>query len=266
MLRSTGCAARILILLEEGHVIDAEFGKVIKETGAEVVFNNLQVFLHRKALHPRPGMNLVVSMLRHEWFRPWLESHIAELDRIFVYDASDTFFQADPFREFANSRGLLLHDEGIMLKTWENRMFHGKSWVRECFNDRPPDELDRVLTNMGLCCGSIAAKATTYLKMLHLMMHSHYWSKCFVDQAIFDYFVYNGTFQSAGIPVTLKSSESVLHITFYKWVPVYSAINRTIFDLSADGKTLPAVVHGCKRGLCAENYYRRCGFSSVEKY
>jgi hypothetical protein len=37
-LRSTGCQARILILLENGHPLDADFPAVINETVAELIF------------------------------------------------------------------------------------------------------------------------------------------------------------------------------------------------------------------------------------
>jgi hypothetical protein len=84
---------------------------------------------------------MVVSMMRHEWFRPWLEAHLTEVDRVFVSDASDTFFQADPFREFANTTGLLVHDELVSVAVLE-RLRHGHSWERRCFADRPTKEMN----------------------------------------------------------------------------------------------------------------------------
>jgi hypothetical protein len=256
-----------LIFLERGHHIDLEFHSVILRTGAEVIYNDAAVFWHRAELHPESGMNCRVSMLRHEWFRPWLEAHLDEVDRVFVYDASDTFFQADPFREMRNITGLLVHYEDITLSEWDKRMFNGNSWVKRCFNDRPKKEVNRVINaGKGLCCGCIGAEARTYLRFLQIMMDNHYWTKCFVDQAIVDYFWYNQTFLAAGLPVIVKSSESILHLTFSKWVPAYNGMNMSVFDLSADGRTLPAVVHGCKYGRCAYEYYKRCGFMSVEQY
>jgi hypothetical protein len=236
-------------------------------TGAELIYNDLEVFEKRLRLHRRSAMNCLVSMVRHEWFRPWLEDYVDDVDRVFVYDASDTFFQADPFRELVNIDGLLVHDEKMWLKEWERRVLPQNPWISRCFDDRPREEINRVLkAGKGLCCGCIAAEARIYLRFLQVMMDNDHWEKCFVDQAIVDYFLYNGTFRAANLPVTVKSKESILHLTFYSWVPIYNGINQTIFDLSADGTTFPAVVHGCKAGNCARAYYKRCGFNSVERY
>jgi hypothetical protein len=236
-------------------------------TAVELIYNDPEVFEHRLRLHKWSQMNCLVSMVRHEWFRPWLEAHVADIDRVFVYDASDTFFQADPFRELANIEGLLVHDEKLSMSEWDRGMFRGHSWVRVCFDDRPEDEVNRVIdTGTSLCCGCIGADARMYLRFLRIIMDNHYWQKCFVDQAIVDYFVYNSTFLTARLPVTVKSKESILHLTFYGWIPVYNGSNTRIFDLSADGTTFPAVVHGCKAGPCAKTYYERCRFNSVEPY
>jgi hypothetical protein len=88
LLRSTGCLARILILAEEGHPIDREFRTVIGITGAELIYNSPEVFEKRLRLHQWSRMNFLISMVRHEWFRSWLENHLAELDRVFVYEQS----------------------------------------------------------------------------------------------------------------------------------------------------------------------------------
>jgi hypothetical protein len=270
LLRSTGCLARIIILLEPNHSIDDEFFSVIHETGAEIVLSDLAVYTRRKGLHPLgwgARMNALVSMVRHEWFRPWLEEHLQEIDRIFVYDASDTFFQADPFRELADVTGLLLHDEGNSLLRLGQKECGGQCWLRSCFRDRPIAEMEHVLQGVSICCGTIAGDAVTYLAFLRFLMASRYWNSCFVDQAIVNYFLYNGTFQQAGIRTTVKSHASVLHITEgYRFVPVYGSQKSDIFDMALRANETPAVVHWCKMGRCARNFYRRCGFDQLEDY
>jgi hypothetical protein len=44
-------------------------------------------------MYPHSHMNTLIIMMRHEWFRPRLEDHVTEVDRVFVYDPSDTFFR-----------------------------------------------------------------------------------------------------------------------------------------------------------------------------
>lgn len=270
LLRSTGCLARIIVLLEDGHPLDTDFLLAVHETGAELVWRDPSVFIRRKVLHPvgwGARMNALVSMVRHEWFRPWLEDHIQEIDRIFIYDASDTFFQADPFREMKGVKGILLHDEGKLLHYLHRAQCGGHCWVRSCFRDRPESEMERVLMGMSVCCGTIAGDALMYLTFLRFIMSSRYWDSCFVDQAIVNYFIYNGTFRTAGILITVKSHASVLHITEgYGFVSVYPPHDTDVFDMAFHTNETPAVVHWCKMGRCARNFYRRCGFGQIEDY
>jgi hypothetical protein len=163
--------------------------------------------------------------------------------------------------------GLLVHDEKIEMKKWELVLNRRSPWIARCFSDRPREEMIRVLNGgKSLCCGCIGGEAKMYLQFLRIMMDNRYWEKCFVDQAMIDFFLYNQTFLAGGVPVTVKSTNSILHLTYYRWVPIYNGRNASIFDLSADGKTFPAVVHGCKAGACAMAYYTRCGFNSIEPY
>jgi hypothetical protein len=74
------------------------------------------------------------------------------------------------------------------------------------------------------------------------------------DQAIVTYFVYDGTFRSGEIHVIVGSHNHGLHMTFYKWIPVYDRSARDVFDIAMDLGESPAVVHGCKMGICVENF------------
>jgi hypothetical protein len=264
LLRSTGCVARILVLLERGHRIDASLMSAINDTGAELLFSDINVFARRADQHPHTCMNALNSMVRYEWLYPWLSEHVSEIDRVILYDGLDTFFQADPFRPLVAVHGMLLSDEELLLEQIDHRIFGGRSWIKRCFHDRPSREIAQVERGIGLCCGVIGGPATVFLKFMNFIMTGPYWGSCFVDQAIINYFFHNGTFRDSAIPITIRSHETILHTTFYGWVKIPAPDSPDMFDMAFNQREAPAIVHGCKIGVCMENFYRRCGYPKVE--
>jgi hypothetical protein len=240
-IRSTGCAARVLILAEHGHSFEPKFLILCRTLEVEIEY-----FEARGRYH--------TDFFRMRWLLSWLTDHVKEVNRIFYFDAFDVFFQRDPFDRLVDPGRMTFISEGVLIRkhqwNWD--------WIRNCIGEK---EVLAVQNNEIICSGTVAGDGDVFLRYLRLLASNEtLWTSCVVDQPQINFLVWTGKLDEAGIPWKVLGCAGNVNSMYY--CPKHRIyFEDGMFDISENevNMTSPAVHHyKAWRGV-VNNFYRRCG-------
>jgi hypothetical protein len=197
-------------------------------------------------------------MIRHPWVHHFLETHIADFDRVFLFDAFDCYFHRDPF-EVLNFDEMVFFEEGWALKN----AGMNKRWIQTCFNNSLFLTIQDFPT---VCSGTIYGSARIFLQFEQLLQQHRWWEHCTLDQPIINVLIATGEFQAADVPFRLLSCTSAV-LTLSNCSRTIKEVNGVKEVFNGDG-VVPHVVHQWKSFLAfAKLYVQRCDMSEyISRY
>jgi hypothetical protein len=145
----------------------------------------------------------VPHMIRFEYERDWLHSHISTTSRVLHTDAFDVFFQGDPFSVHLSDDRLTFVVEPHCIRSCGWNL----AWVKRCYGQKGMNELGHKFI---ICSGSIGGSASDYLKFLDLLTSQQEWQTCWgpsLDQPIVNHLMWNGDIDRAGIKYGLTGCD-----------------------------------------------------------
>jgi hypothetical protein len=243
-IRSAGCRARIIVMVDKGHRFRGRVRRVIQWTGTEIFR-----FAWNRSYYRHTDLG------RSIWLYEWLQSHRREVDRIFWFDAFDVFFQSDPFKSLVSPGKMTFISEGIPLARSPRNM----KLKRNCYGR---EGALAVRDGLVLCFGTIGGDIESYLKFLRFMVGNRtQWFGCNLDQPQLNYYLHTGAIERAGIKYEIQGcGGTVLSMSFCpRGRNYFDHGGRKFFDMTNNGTATSAVVHHYKvnRGV-VKNYKRRC--------
>jgi hypothetical protein len=222
-LRSAGCVARIVLLVEPGHVIEPSFRYLLATARAEVV------------AMPGTGYKSVFHN-RWSWVLDYLRDHVAEYDRVLWFDSFDVFFQGDPF-DVINPVNVTLFTEGVLI----GRCPINSWWLKGCFGE----SLVRSVADKPLLNGGVAAgPAGPFLKFLSIFIRKpEDWVNCSICQIHLNYLAHTGAFRRAGVGYVIRGCDAAAHLHWCPadWQPFY--VNRKMYVSKLHRGKPPPIVH-----------------------
>jgi hypothetical protein len=246
-IRSCGCRARIIVLVEYGHTFDEYFDRIVDFTNAEVYS-----FVWNQTYYRH------TDLARMIWLYDWLYEHRKEIDRVFWFDAFDVFFQSDPFKTLVAPGKMTFISEGVRIEKSRTNY----NWIRQCYGKKGAES---VKNGWVLCFGTVGGHIDAYLKFLYFMTGNRTrWFGCGLDQPQLNYYVHNGEVSKAGIEYQVQHCNgTVLSMSFCNRHKVHWTYEgRDFFDMS-DSTTdvTAAVVHHYKHfSDVTRTYHQRCHY------
>jgi hypothetical protein len=243
-IRTCGCRARIVLVTNPTKTFEPHFERIIKMTGTEIWRREIVTG------------TVSTDMYRQWWICGFLEEHVSEFDRVFMFDAFDCFFHRDPF-ELLRYETMAFAQEGWLIK---DAGLNG-GWIESCFNR---SVLMSIANQPTLCSGTIYGPAPLFLKFVKLLTQKRWWKQCVLDQPILNVLVATGVLKSEGIPyVLLTCSSPVLTLSNCHRRITGVGKAREVFN-GAD--IIPSVVHQWKSFEdFAELYAERCDMAKKIK-
>lgn len=204
-IRSSGCRARILLMVEHNHTFDDALMEVITYTETEILYNDFGV--HMKDSQER----YLADELRLVWMRDWLNQHRSEVDRCLLADAFDVFYARDPFGTIVNNETLTFFSEDLTLDEDDVNL----GWIQQCYGD---SGAAAVGAEQIVCSGTVAGPVTEFFSYLDLMLHGNE-SKidCVQDQAQLLYMLHTGYFDRHGLKYEIKGCLDVVAMHNCGW-------------------------------------------------
>ena len=229
-LRSTGCKARIFLVITDYDEVSVHLQNFFDSCGVDVF---------RYKISSNYAKTFFVA-IRFSLDDEFLYQGAKYVDRILYFDSFDTVFQSDPFIGDWQNNSLYVSNEHIPI----GHNPYMTMWFRGMpnFNSRPIDN------NNTICSGIFGATADVILKVGQLM-HTFYlgWDFIALDQALYNYLIYIGLLEKAGINVELYSHFASIAVRINDYTP--SSLGQ--FSNKINGFK-PAVIHQYNRN--ADNF------------
>jgi hypothetical protein len=216
-------AARLVLLVERGHVIEPNFGFLLGAAQAEVV------------RMPNKGyMGLFHN--RWSWMLDYLRVHIAEYDRVLWFDSFDVFFQSDPFGVI-NPANVTLFTEGVLIRGCRINSL----WLRNCFGRRVVRQIAHQPVLNG---GVVAGQARPFLKFLEVFIPKPKdWVHCPISQNHLNYLAHTGAFTRAVLGYVIRGCDAVAHLHWCRaYWGTFRVAGKTYLSKIYNGKP-PPILH-----------------------
>jgi hypothetical protein len=246
-IRSTGCAARVLVMAERGHRFEPAFLRHCRLLAVEVAYFRASGRRH-------------TDFFRAVWLLEWLTAHAAEVDRVFYFDAFDAFFQRDPFEHIVAPGRMTFIEEGIPI----GRQAGNRRQIAACLGQHA---IAAVAEKSVICSGTVAGETDAFLRYLRLLLaNATRWEACTVDQPQINWIVWSGEIERAGIPFRIEGCNGTVNSMVY-CKRIRLPFDGDAFDISDNPEVLNnAVVHHYKAWRWAtKNFYNRCGMKYENK-
>ena len=225
-LRSTGCKARIFLIIAEKDKITSQLQDFFTNCGVDVFRCQIDT---RNNLYFYTGMRFALN-------EEFLYKGKNLFDRVFYFDAFDTVFQSDPFMEQTwKQNSLYISDEQFLIG-WNGFML---DWYKNMINFDPKPIHDKNT----ICSGIFGGYPDVIIKVGQLM-HTFYigFELIAQDQVLFDYLIYFDFLKKAGIEIIANPHFSSIAMTIHN----YNKVSLGQFSNKESG-FLPAVIHQYNR-------------------
>ena len=230
-LRTTGCKARIFLVIFENDKISEKDQEMLNQCGIKIFrYPDVKGFIISNFLREN---NIMATMrfLLNEEFGYEAQKYIK---RMFYYDTVDTVFQADPFNDIELNNTLYVSPENYSVSS--------SKIIRRWVNGLPNFKYTVIGNDEVICNGVYGSDVKTMIKLGQLMKAFHLYKDFIsVDQAQFDYLIYINLLKRSGVNVSINKN----------WVSI--AANTRYYDPTILGSIkhkngfMPTVIHQYNR-------------------
>ena len=224
-LRTTGCKARIFLVITQEDAISPNVQKFYNDCGVNVFKYNVNGDVASKFF----------AGMRFALFEEFLYVGKKYVDRLFYFDCFDTVFQSDPFTSGWEKDVLYVSDEKIPLGQ--------NPYMEMWFRALPNFEFSTFAKYSTICTGIFGGYPDVILKLGQLI-HTFYVGQNLIayDQIEYNYLIHHRILEYAGINCTVQPlwQSIALSVDQYTTAPIGKIYKK-------DNGFLPAVVHQYNR-------------------